>query len=83
VIGPVNVGSGEAVAVRAVVEAVARCCGRPDLVRLGARPTPPNEPPVLVADVGRLRGEVGWRPSIPFEHGIGDAVLYWRTRRAA
>ena len=83
VTGPVNVGSGEAVAVRTVVEAVARWCGRPDLVRLGARPTPPTEPPRLVADVSRLRDELGWRPSIPFEDGIGDAVLYWRARRAA
>jgi nucleoside-diphosphate-sugar epimerase len=83
VTGPVNIGSGEAVAVRTVVEAVARWCARPDLVRLGARPTPSNEPPLLVADVTRLRDEVGWRSSIPFEHGIGDAVLYWRVRRAA
>ena len=81
--GPVNVGSGEAVAVKDVIERVARACGRPDLVRLGARPTPATEPPLLVADVSRLRDEVGWRPSIPFEDGIGDAVLYWRVRRAA
>jgi nucleoside-diphosphate-sugar epimerase len=83
IVGPVNVGSGEPVAVRTVIEAVARECGRPNLVRLGARPTPQNEPPLLVADVSRLHDEVGWRPCIPFEDGIGDAVLWWRMRRAA
>jgi nucleoside-diphosphate-sugar epimerase len=82
-VGPVNIGSGEAVAVRAVIELVARECGRPDLVRLGARPAPANEPPLLVADVSRLRDELGWRPGIPFEDGVRDAVRWWRTRRAA
>jgi nucleoside-diphosphate-sugar epimerase len=82
-VGPVNVGSGEAVAVRSVIETVARACCRPHLVRLGARPTPATEPPLLVADVSRLRDELGWRPSISFEDGIRDAVLWWRMRRAA
>jgi nucleoside-diphosphate-sugar epimerase len=83
VTGPVNVGSGEAVPVRAVVEAVAAAAGRPDLVRLGARPTPPCEPPLLVADVGRLRREVGWSPRIELWRGLADAVSWWRGRRAA
>lgn len=83
VTGPVNIGRGEAVAVKDVIELVARACGRPDLVRLGARPTPPNEPPLLVPDVSRLRDEVGWRPGISLEDSIGNVVLYWRVRRAA
>ncbi len=79
--GPVNVGSGEAVAVRAVVEAVAAAAGRPDLLRLGARPTPPGEPPLLVADDGRLRDEVGWRPRIDLARGLRDTVTWWREQR--
>jgi nucleoside-diphosphate-sugar epimerase len=81
--GPVNVGSGDAVAVRAVVEAVARACGRPDLVRFGARPTTPGDPPLLVADVSRLRDELGWRPRLRLEEGLSEAVNWWRVRRAA
>jgi nucleoside-diphosphate-sugar epimerase len=81
--GLVNVGSGEAVAVKDVIELVARDCGRPDLVRLGARPTPVTEPPILVADVSRLRDDLGWRPRIAFEDGLRECVNWWRARRAA
>ena len=42
VTGPVNMASGEAVALRELIEALAAAAGRPDLVRLGARPSPPR-----------------------------------------
>jgi nucleoside-diphosphate-sugar epimerase len=81
--GPVNVGSGEPVAVRTVIEHVARACGRPDLVRLGARETPATDPPLLVADVRRLRDELGWRPRIDLASGLRETVGWWRSARAA
>jgi nucleoside-diphosphate-sugar epimerase len=81
--GPVNVGSGEPVAVRTVIETIARECGRPDLVRLGARPMPANEPPLLVADVTRLRDELGWRPRVSLDAGLRECIEWWRVRRAA
>ncbi|MBP3959792.1 NAD(P)-dependent oxidoreductase [Gemmata sp. G18] len=77
--GPVNVGSGAAVAVRDLIDHVARECGRPDLVRLGARATPAGEPPLLVADAGRLRDELGWRPRTDLERGLRETVDWWRT----
>lgn len=76
--GPVNVGSGEPVAVRDVIEEVARACGRPDLVRLGERDTPASDPPLLVADARRLRDELGWRPRIDLTTGLRDTVDWWR-----
>ncbi|HVL16192.1 MAG TPA: NAD(P)-dependent oxidoreductase [Gemmata sp.] len=82
-VGSVNVGSGEAVAVRDVVGIVARACGRPDLVRLGARPAPANEPPLLAAGLRRLRGELGWRPRVALGDGLRECAEWWRTRRAA
>jgi nucleoside-diphosphate-sugar epimerase len=81
--GPVNVGSGEAVTVRTVIDIIARTCGRHDLVRFGARPTPTNEPPLLVAAGSRLRDELGWRPRIGLEEGLRECVNWWRARRAA
>ncbi len=77
--GPVNVGSGDAVAVRDVIELVAEACGRPDLVRLGQRATPASEPPLLAADVGRLRDELGWRPRTDLASGLRNTVDWWRT----
>lgn len=77
--GPVNVGSGAAVAVREVVERVAAACGRPELVRLGEREAAGAEPPLLVADVSRLRHELGWRPRVGLADGLRETVGWWRA----
>jgi nucleoside-diphosphate-sugar epimerase len=60
--GPVNVCSGQPVTLRAVVEAVAHECGRPELLRLGERPYAENEIMNLTGDPGRLM-QTGWRPA--------------------
>jgi nucleoside-diphosphate-sugar epimerase len=79
--GPVNVASGEPVTIAEVVEAIGRITGRPDLLRLGALPAPPGDPAVLVADVARLRDEVGWRPRLGLEEGLRRTIesLHERT----
>ena len=40
---------------------------------------PASEPPLLVADVRRLREEVGFEPAWSFEAGVADTVAWWRT----
>jgi nucleoside-diphosphate-sugar epimerase len=50
---------------------------------LGERETPATEPPLLVADVSRLRDELGWRPRVELARGLRDAVGWWRGARAA
>jgi nucleoside-diphosphate-sugar epimerase len=79
VTGAVNLASGEAVAVGDVVDEVARAAGRPELVRRGALPSRPGDPPLIVADVGRLRDEVGWRPSRSLAEGVAETVAWWRS----
>ncbi len=76
--GAVNVGSGRPVALREVVERVAAHAGRPDLVRLGARPAPAGEPPSLYADARRLREEVGWAPRYDLDEGLAATVEWLR-----
>jgi nucleoside-diphosphate-sugar epimerase len=82
VVGAVNVGSGVPVTVRAVVEEVARAAGRPDLLRPGALPQRPGEPPELVADASRLRDAVGFRPRYDLGSGIAATVDWWRRDAA-
>lgn len=77
VTGPVNVASGEGRSVREVVETAARIAGRLELVRFGA---PVDEEPLVVADVTRLRDEVGWRPARTVEQGLAETVEWWRTQ---
>jgi nucleoside-diphosphate-sugar epimerase len=80
-VGAVNVASGEGHSIRAIVESLAETAGRPDLLRLGARPDRPGDPARLVGDATRLRGEVGWRPTLGFEEGLA-ATLRWPLTKA-
>ncbi len=77
--GPVNIGSGNAVPVRQVVSLIAGAAGRPDLVRFGEIPQRPGDPPLIEADVARLRDEVGWRPAVSLEEGIRETVEWWKA----
>ncbi len=76
--GPVNIGSDERIALADLIGRIAHEIGRPDLVRLGARSAPGDEPPLLVPDVHRLRDELQWRPQLSLNEGIRDAIAWWR-----
>jgi nucleoside-diphosphate-sugar epimerase len=79
--GPVNIASGEGVAIRRVLDLIAEAAGRPELLRIGAIPPRPGDPQQLVADTHRLRTEVGFEPSITLEDGILDTVARLRPPR--
>jgi nucleoside-diphosphate-sugar epimerase len=70
--GAVNVGSGEGIPVRELVERFAAALGRPDLPRFGAAAT--GEPPVLIGAADRLRA-LGWKP----RRSIEDTAAWWRS----
>ncbi|MGI9179351.1 MAG: NAD-dependent epimerase/dehydratase family protein [Longimicrobiaceae bacterium] len=82
VTGAVNIGSGEPVTLKSIVMRIAERLGRAELVRLGALPSPASEPPLLLADVTRLREEVGWRPNYSLDAGL-DLTLQWWERQLA
>ena len=70
VAGPVNIASGKGV----TIADVARMIG----VEISAGESSPS-PARLVADVSRLRGEVGFTPRYDFESGLADTVAWWRA----
>lgn len=80
VTGAVNVASGEAHRISEVVSLIGRAAGREELLRVGALPDRPDDPPRIVADIARLRDEAGWRPSWPLDEGIADTVAWWTSR---
>lgn len=80
VAGPVNIASGRAVALKEIVAMIAQQQGKSDLLRLGALPAPSGEPPLLVADVRRLREEVGWQAPSGLREGLSRTLEWWRTR---
>jgi nucleoside-diphosphate-sugar epimerase len=79
-VGPVNVASGQRVELREIAERIAAALGRPQLLRVGERPTPPDEPPSLLADVTRLRDQVGFRASLDLDAGLAQTIAWWRDR---
>jgi nucleoside-diphosphate-sugar epimerase len=80
VTGAVNVASGAPVRLKDVVLELGRRADAGGLVRLGALPTPANDPPVLTADVTRLRDEVGWAPARTLGVGLDDTLRWWRAQ---
>jgi nucleoside-diphosphate-sugar epimerase len=76
--GPVNIGSDDRIALADLIERIALEIGRPDLIRLGARIPPTEEPPLLVPDIHRLRDEVPWQPRFTLAAGLGDTIAWWR-----
>jgi nucleoside-diphosphate-sugar epimerase len=77
--GTVNIGSGAGIRVKDIVRNIGEQIGRSELIRLGARQMPAGDPPSIVADVGRLEREVGWRPSRSFDQALSETVDWWRT----
>ena len=78
--GAVNVASGTPVALRDIIRGIARRLDREDLIRLGEIPSPPDDPPLVAADVRRLSGELGWRPRYGLEDGLDGTVAWWSDR---
>jgi nucleoside-diphosphate-sugar epimerase len=78
--GPVNIASGIGVTLRDVGERIASLCGAEELLAVGAVPARPQEPPSLVADVGRLERELGFSPRVSLDEGLRDTVTWWRER---
>ncbi len=78
--GPVNIGSDERVSLADLVDRIGRQIGRPELLRLGARPAPPGEPSLLVPEIHRLRDEARWRPRFTLNEALGDTIAWWRGR---
>jgi nucleoside-diphosphate-sugar epimerase len=76
--GAVNIGSGVAVSVREIIETISEKMGSSDLIRYGELPVPPNDPPLLVADVRRLREEVRWVSRYSLSQGLEKTIEWWK-----
>ncbi len=81
--GAVNIASGELSSIAHLVYRAASRLGRENLVRLGAIEARPDEPPLIVGDVGRLRDELGWSPRHGLDEALDETIDWWRQRLAA
>jgi nucleoside-diphosphate-sugar epimerase len=78
--GPVNVASGTCLPLRDAVLLIGELTGRPDLIRLGARPMPANEPGRLAGTTEVLNNRIGFQPRYKLRDGLEATVNWWRSR---
>jgi len=73
-----NCGYGHGASVFEVIEAVRRACGHDFPVEIGGRRA--GDPAALVADVGRIRKTLDWRPQFQDLDTIVAHALAWERR---
>jgi nucleoside-diphosphate-sugar epimerase len=78
--GPVNIDSGDPISIADAVSELARRAGRSDLLRLDALRPRADDVPVLIPDIGRLRDEVGFRPTLGLSEGMQKTLAWWEDR---
>lgn len=78
--GVCNLGSGERITLRDIATEISTMLGGESLIKFGAKPTPAGEPPMILADVARLRGQLGWRPRFTLHDGLVDTITSIRLR---
>ncbi len=79
--GPVNVASGEPIALKDLALRIGERLGRPDLVQLGRLAAPPDEPPILLANITRLTRELSWSPRHGLDKGLRQTIEWWDAIR--
>jgi nucleoside-diphosphate-sugar epimerase len=78
--GPINIASGVCRPIADAIGIIGQLLGRPDLIRLGAREPPADDPPRLAADV-KLLSRLGFRPDFDLEAGLAQTVASCNARR--
>ena len=78
--GPVNIGSGKAVAIKDLVRKICRKVKKCDLISFGDLKTPLDDPQKLVADITKLTKAVAWTPQYDLDAGIEKTIHWWRER---
>jgi len=76
--GAVNIASGKTFSIREFALMSAGILHKENEIDFGALPIFPDDPPVLTADVSRLRNEVGFSPAIELSEGLLHTIDWWK-----
>lgn len=78
-----NVGAGGRISINKLVDVTLACFGHSrDTYDIRYKPERPGDQRHMVADISRLRNDLGWNPSIPFDEGM-QRTLLWAKQRAS
>ncbi|MDR1988725.1 MAG: GDP-mannose 4,6-dehydratase [Acidobacteriaceae bacterium] len=78
-----NVCSGRALTIGDLLDALLERARVPIVVRVDPARYRPSDQPVVVGDPSRIRDELGWTPTIPFDRTLDDILEYWRAQTSA
>ncbi len=78
--GPLNIASGQPVALRQVARQIGELLGRPELIRLGDLPYRDGEPMFICADNRRLRENTDWLPRYYLDEGLHNTIEWWKMQ---
>jgi len=77
--GPINIASGYPILLKEIIYKIADKLNGKDLIRLGALSASQDEPELLIANVKRLKTEVGWSPKYELNHGLDKTIEWYRN----
>ncbi len=78
--GAVNIASGMDVSVADIAKRLGEISGKSRLLNFGALPDRLDEPPRIVAQVQRLRDEVGFNSPRSLDQGLAETYEWWLRR---
>lgn len=73
----VNVGAGKATQLKALVQRIIDCSGRPLEIRHDL--AKPSIPTSVTVDCGLAREVFGWRPAVDLDEGIRRTLAWWQA----
>lgn len=74
-----NVGSGNAMAIRDILDMIVGMSSADIKVEIDRNKIRPVDVPVIEADITKINRETGWKPVISIEQTIRETLDYWRT----
>jgi nucleoside-diphosphate-sugar epimerase len=80
--GAFNIATGNTQSLREIIFEIADQIGSRDLIRLGARPVQPFEPPIIVGHTAKSRDILGFEARTDLKSGIAATVASMRAQRA-
>ena len=75
-----NVGSGVEASIEEIADAVLAATGKPQSLK-EIVPDRPSHDRRYLLDSSKIRKELGWEPTVPFEQGLADTVGWYADHR--
>lgn len=75
---PINLGGGQEIAIRDLVEKIAAACDFTGSIRWDTEK--PDGQPRRGLDISRARSLLGWEPQMDFDRGLAATVAWWREQ---